>query len=217
MNESGFTVVDYLNEENAVLVRPWSPSFQNPPDSYPLYRIELKDLTSNASVTEQIAQRMYTVVAQILKDETTNTDISTLKDSLTSIIGSTVTYDVSSSVFASIVAVGGATSDSTQNTDNIDRNFLTYPLSTLGNNSFPQPSSTVFVITTAYTVLPVDALTYVDELSSYITTTQYLLTGNVDTYNRTDNSVLSTTTFTLTANEDLLISLTQYGTINFIV
>jgi hypothetical protein len=214
MNESGFTVVDFLNEENAVLVRPWSPSFQNTPDSYPMYRISLKDLATDVSVTEQIAQRMYTIVAQILKDESTNVDISTLKNALTGIIGSTVTYEVTSSVFT---PVAGAVND-TQTSTNIESSFLTYPLSTLGYNSFGSTtSSSVFTITTAFTVLSVEALTYSEELSSYITTTQYLLTGNIDTYNQTATRVLSTTTFTLTANDDLLISLSQYSTIDFIV
>jgi hypothetical protein len=214
MNESGFTVVEVLSDENAVLVRPWSPSFQNSPDSYPLYKINLSDLTTDTSVTEQIAQRMYSIVTQILKNESTSTGTSTLKSALTSIIGSTVTYDISSSVFTPIV---GAIND-VQTTTSSGPDFITYPLSTLGYNSFtPAVSTSIFTITTAYTVIPVEALTYSEELSAYTTTTQYLLTGNIDTYNQTTGSVLSTTTFTLTANEELLINLTQFGTIDFIV
>jgi hypothetical protein len=44
-------------------------------------------------------------------------------------------------------------------------------------------------------------------------TTQYLLTGSINTA----EEFTPTTTFTLTANEELLMSLTQYNTIDFIV
>ena len=82
MNDVNFTIVDYSIEGNSILVRPYSPDFKNPPETYSVGNINITNLNDNEDILIQIAKYMRPVVQSILNSET---DITTVVPLVTSL------------------------------------------------------------------------------------------------------------------------------------
>jgi hypothetical protein len=70
VNESvGFIIVSYDKENNSITIRPYSPLFKNPEESYPIFNLSLSLLDKTKDLKEEIARAIYPTVQQIIEQE----------------------------------------------------------------------------------------------------------------------------------------------------
>lgn len=68
-NSTGFIITDYNLEQNSITVRPFSPLFKKPIETYECFNITITNLDPLRNIEEQLACLTKPIVDNILKQE----------------------------------------------------------------------------------------------------------------------------------------------------
>jgi len=91
-----FTITSVNKETNQIIVRPYSTSFKNAPETYPTYCYDLSDFDPAQDLNTQIAKFITPIVQQTIQTE--STDCSSLLDIANKMLNTPVTVTVSTNV-----------------------------------------------------------------------------------------------------------------------
>ena len=64
-----YTIVLHNEENNSLLVRPYSPLFKNEPDAYPVYNITISNLNQKNDIKDEIGKIMIPIIDHIIESE----------------------------------------------------------------------------------------------------------------------------------------------------
>ena len=64
-----YTIVSHNEENNSLLVRPYSPLFKNEPDTYPVYNITISNLNQENDIKNEIGKIMIPIIDHIIESE----------------------------------------------------------------------------------------------------------------------------------------------------
>jgi hypothetical protein len=79
---TGFTIISQNSTDNTLQIRPYSPLFKYPQDTYPVYNLSVNNLDGSADINTQIAAYCEPIIRNILATEsgTTSVQLSTFDE-----------------------------------------------------------------------------------------------------------------------------------------